>query len=252
MGHDDEWANNARNATKGSCNIYFSRLADRIENKELQHWLFKFGFGREVELAPAGIFSNNLSRQFRQVPGTISSKNSKKEINSFEDLEPLFEYERRWFGIGQGNLRVTPLQVANSMAVIARGGVYKKPRLISNDENTETSDLGISPASIAVVREGMSAVVNEYQGTANTVFKDILQSFTEQGVKVFGKTGSTEAPEHAWFAGFVEDNNNRGIAISLIVEGGQHGSSDAAPLARDIIQFCIDDGYIGKRQRISE
>ena len=68
----------------------------------------------------------------------------------------------------------------------------------------------------------------------------------EQGINVYGKTGSTEKPDSAWFAGFAEDSKARSIAIAVIVEGGQHGSSDAAPLARDIIHFCIDAEYIGK------
>ena len=65
-------------------------------------------------------------------------------------------------------------------------------------------------------------------------------------MKVYGKTGSTERPEHAWFGGFAQDSTARKIAIAVVVEGGQHGSSDAAPLARDIIQFCIEAGYVGK------
>jgi cell division protein FtsI/penicillin-binding protein 2 len=90
----------------------------------------------------------------------------------------------------------------------------------------------------------MSAVVNEPGGTANKEFAN--SGLASQDVKVYGKTGSTEKPDNAWFAGFATDSANRKIAIALIVEGGQHGSSDAAPLARDIIQFCIDSEYIGK------
>jgi cell division protein FtsI/penicillin-binding protein 2 len=67
-----------------------------------------------------------------------------------------------------------------------------------------------------------------------------------EDVKVYGKTGSTERPEHAWFAGFAQDSSARKIAVAVVVEGGQHGSSDAAPLVRDIIQFCIEAGYLGK------
>ena len=48
--HDDEWQNYARNAIKGSCNIYFSRLADRIEPKVLQRWLYAFGYGHKSRL----------------------------------------------------------------------------------------------------------------------------------------------------------------------------------------------------------
>jgi cell division protein FtsI/penicillin-binding protein 2 len=98
-----------------------------------------------------------------------------------------------------------------------------------------------------VIYDGMSAVVSESQGTANKQFGPYLSILAEQDVKVYGKTGSTENPEHAWFAGFAVDSRADKIAIAVIVEGGQRGSSDAAPLARDIIQFCIDAGYIGKR-----
>ena len=92
----------------------------------------------------------------------------------------------------------------------------------------------------------MSAVVNEQGGTA---YREFAQSdLGRQAVTVYGKTGSTENPDHAWFAGFAKDGAGRRLAIAVIVEGGQHGSADAAPLARDIIQFCIDAGYIGKTE----
>ncbi|GAG09514.1 unnamed protein product, partial [marine sediment metagenome] len=93
-------------------------------------------------------------------------------------------------------------------------------------------------------------VVNEPGGTA---YKEFAHSgFAEQGIEVYGKTGSTEDPDHAWFAGFATDGTGRSIAIALVVEGGQHGSSDAAPLARDIIQFCIEAQYIGNTSNITE
>ncbi len=98
---------------------------------------------------------------------------------------------------------------------------------------------------MTVIYDGMSAVVNENQGTANKQFGPYLSTLAEQDVKVYGKTGSTENPEHAWFAGFAADSGAGKIAIAVVVEGGQHGSSDAAPLARDIIQFCIEAEYIG-------
>jgi len=139
------------------------------------------------------------------------------------------------------------------MAAIARCGFYKRPRLFlegpqepAGNEHRELSIyLNISPQTLAVIYDGMSAVVNESGGTAYTEFAPVLGSLAEQGVEVYGKTGSTEAPETAWFAGFATNDAGGSIAIAVVVEGGQHGSSDAAPLARDIIQFCIDGGYIG-------
>jgi penicillin-binding protein 2 len=251
LGHDNEGSNNAHNATKGSCNVYFSRLADRIEPLVFQQWLFKFGYGHQISDFGFRI-SDFEARAFRQTQGQISNLPPRTTIQQFEQLPPLEESERRWFGIGQGNLRVTPLQVANVYAAIARNGVYKSPRLffapvITSDERRATGDeidLGISPRTLAVVYDGMFAVVNEQGGTA---YKEFAQSgLTEQDVKVYGKTGSTEQPDNAWFAGFAADSANRKIAIAVIVEGGQRGSTDAAPLACDIIQFCIDAGYIGK------
>jgi len=256
IGHSDNWSNNARNAIRGSCNIYFSQLADRIEPPTLQQWLYKFGYGRTI---PTFQIRNSQSdiRGLRQAAGQISSLVPRPSSLAARgqgheplDLPPLAETERRLFGIGQGNLRVTPLQVANAMAAIARGGVFKQPRLfreMSDLEcpatNLEPEPLGISPQTLEVVRDGMYAVVNESGGTA---YKEFAHSgLPEQGVQTYGKTGSTEAPEVAWFAGFAKDNKDRSIAIAVVVEGGQHGSSDAAPLARDIIQFCIDAGYIG-------
>jgi penicillin-binding protein 2 len=260
IGHSDNWSNNARNAIRGSCNIYFSQVADRIEPSILQQWLYKFGYGRTIPTFQIRNLQSDI-RGLRQAAGQISSLVSRPSSLAARgqgheplDLPPLAETERRLFGIGQGNLRVTPLQVANAMAAIARGGVFKQPRLfreMSDLEcpaaNLEPEPLGISPQTLEVVRDGMYAVVNESGGTA---YKEFAHSgLPEQGVQTYGKTGSTEAPEVAWFAGFAKDNKDRSIAIAVVVEGGQHGSSDAAPLARDIIQFCIDAGYIGNPQR---
>jgi len=251
-GHDSKWENNnARNAIRGSCNIYFSHLADRIDPLVLQQWLFKFGYGRNILFPPDSIAQTELSRNLRQLSGVISNTIPRGPISSLEQVPPLSESERRWFGIGQGKLLVTPLQVANAMAAIARGGFYKRPRLFldePNDSSSDTIDLGISSQTLAVIYDGMSAVVSETGGTAYSTFGPILTSLIEQDIKVYGKTGSTQAPENAWFAGFVTDSQNNSIAIALVVEGGQHGSSDAAPLARDIIQFCFDAGYVGKAE----
>jgi len=286
IGHDSSWQNFARNAIKGSCNIYFSRVADRIDPLVLQQWLFKFGYSQEIldtrllilDTHNENRVSSIQHREFRQAPGQISSAPPKGTISHFEQVLPLDKIERKLFGMGQGNLRATPLQVANAMAAIARGGLYKQPRLLgpsviaseakqsqinmekvrvsSIEHRASSIDLGISPQTLDVIYDGMSAVVNEPGGTAHKEFAPVLGSFAEQDVKIYGKTGSTEAPEVAWFAGFAwqpqaqlgdgfTPGEGRTIAIAVVVEGGQRGSADAAPLARDIIWLCIEEGYIG-------
>jgi cell division protein FtsI/penicillin-binding protein 2 len=223
--------------------------------------------------------SQETKRELRQAPGLISTIRPETRISSAEEIPPLAEAERRLFGIGQGNLRATPLQVANAFATIARGGLVKQPRLFlpagpdvrgpalvtrrskplassshkrpaTGDDLAEQrgasieADLNIARQTLDLVYEGMRAVVAESGGTAYNEF--VNSGLGRQDVTVYGKTGSTERPEHAWFAGFAADSTGRKLAIAVVVEGGQRGSSDASPLARDIFQYCIEYGYIGR------
>ncbi len=250
IGHDDKWygegGNKARNAIKGSCNVYFSRLADRLDGEDLQRWLFNFGFGRKILPGPVEIREKLLQRNLKQAQGKISTAKPKANVSTVKELPAIATGEKRYFGIGQGNMRATPLQIANGMAAIARGGLFKSPRLFIGDANDpayNSISLNISPRTLETVYDGMGAVVNEEGGT---YYQFAPAGFDGQDVKVYGKTGSTENPDNALFAGFAEDSTGRSIAIAVLVEGGQRGSTDAAPIARDIIQFCIDANYIGQ------
>jgi cell division protein FtsI/penicillin-binding protein 2 len=223
-----------------------------VEPNDLQRWLFDFGYGRTLPLAcPLTDPNDPLPRHLRQVPGQIASKYvpANAKIESLDDLPALRKRDLPLFGIGHGNLWATPLQVANSFATLARGGQSRPPRLflspksLAPDEARGPVDLPVSALALQTVHDGMDAVVNEPGGTAYKEFRP--SDLARQGVKVLGKTGSTERPYDAWFAGFAEDHEGAKIALAVIVEGGQHGSSDAAPLARDIVQLCVDKGYVG-------
>jgi len=247
-GHDGSWINNARNALKGSCNIYFAELADRIEPRLLQTWMFRFGYGRQIPLTcPVPPGPGIPLRSFRQAPGQIASTlvPSYTEITSLDQIPPLKSWHRRLFGIGHGDFRATPLQVANTFATLARGGRHKMPRLFRDPAppESEPTDLPISLASLATAAEGMSAVVNEPGGTAYEYFRG--SQLRSRGVRVYGKTGSTEAPENAWFAAYATDRDGAKIAMAVVVVGGQHGGRDAAPLGRAILELCAAAGYLG-------
>lgn len=247
-GHDEMWVNNARNALKGSCNVYFSRLADRIEPRTLQEWLFRFGYGRQIPLPCPGPPDPGAGiRSFRQSPGEIGSSliPPYTDVESLDQIPPLQSWHRRLFGIGHANFRVTPLQAANTFATLARGGRHITPHLFLRPAPpaSETVDLPISPTSLATARDGMSAVVNESGGTAHKAFEG--SSLFARGVHVWGKTGSTEKPDDAWFAGYAQDRRGAKIAVAMVVEGGQRGSSDAAPLGRAVLELCADAGYLG-------
>ncbi len=251
---DWRWDNYARNAIRGSCNVYFSQLADRLESRQLQKWLYSFGYGRKILPGPS--FDEKLDlldrkkgigQNLRQSAGQISTKLLLNPPYQFDDIPKLAGYEKRMFGIGQGGFRSTVLQVANAMAAISRGGIYKSPRLfLSENANPGNGqfDLGISEDTLAVVRDGMMAVTTETGGTAYNVFR--YSPLLSRGIKIYGKTGSTEKPFHAWFAGFTEDQAGRAISLAIVVEGGQSGAGDAAPLGREMIRFCNEAGYIGQ------
>ena len=257
--HDWRWAdeggNIARNAVRGSCNVYFSRLANRLDGEQIQRWLYDFGFGRRILEAPSfgeqlAILDRDqrINGNLRQSAGQISSKIPYGKIETVADMPRIETFEKRMFGIGQGGLRVTVLQLANAFAAIARDGVYKSPRLfIEEYEHVEVRqrDLGVSAHTTATVREGMRAVVMETSGTANDAFKGSV--LHKRDVKVFGKTGSTENPENALFTGFAEDRLGRAVAFALLLEGGQAGGGQAAPMVEQILVLCNEAGYIGQR-----
>ncbi len=260
--HDSRWSedgqvNNGRNAIRGSCNVYFSQLANRLEGTDLQRWLWLFGWGTDVLLPCVSddkleqlSVDGDLNVTFRQSCGSIIFGIQKDSIVNISEATPIPAYEKRWWGIGQGNLRINVLQAANAYAVLARRGVYKPARLIidPNDPMNEhfTHKLPIHPSNLSIVYDGMHAVVNERGGSAYDAFEG--SGFGQFGMTVYGKTGSTEKPYNAWFASFVTDQAGRAIALAVLVEHGQSGGKDAAPLGREIIRLCNQAGFIGVRK----
>lgn len=260
IGHDshfgEEGGNTPRNAIRGSCNIYFSRAANRVDSRRLQYWLWQLGLGQDVfkmHLPPEQSGTEFSDRQFSQSCGSIIFGLQRKPANDFSELPPLKEdYEKRWWGIGQGNMRITVLQAANALAAITRGGIYKDPRLVIDPDdpmNERTKRrIPLSASTLAVVRDGMHAVIYEPHGTAVNQFKD--SPLFERDMKIFGKTGSTENPCVAWFECFAEDSRGRGVIAAVVVEEGQRGAGEAAPLGHEILRYCNEAGYVGIKPAI--
>lgn len=143
--------------------------------------------------------------------------------------------------IGQGDLLVTPLQVAAYTSVFANGGKLYRPHLaksilsnenkISNEtKNDPIRENFIKPYNINIVREGMRQTITA--GSARS-----LQSVP---VPVAGKTGtaqwSTKAANHAWFTGFAPYDKSE-LVITILIEEGGEGSSVAVPVAREFLTW---------------
>jgi penicillin-binding protein 2 len=153
------------------------------------------------------------------------------------------------FAIGQGDVLVTPLQVANYTSAIANGGTLYQPHLVSKvlDSNNNViqeiqpkvlANHLIDPANLQIVREGMRQTITD--GSA--------RSLNTLPVQVAGKTGTaqwstTKAP-HAWFIGFAPYDQPK-VVIAILVQEGIGGDVIAAPIAKDILNwyFTSDPNY---------
>jgi penicillin-binding protein 2 len=216
-------------AIQHSCNIYFYGVANRIGLEELGGWFKRFGLGSVPGTGLAGERAGNVP------------------------LDSPYRGEARNCSIGQGKMLATPMQVANMMATIARGGRFLSPIVsLEGGPPREARDLPATAEQIRLVHEGMHRVVDDRQGTAWKIFH---QGAEPLGFGVCGKTGTAQASpqrvdgqivregDHAWFAGFAPYGRPT-VAFAIIVEYAGGGGANAGPLARETLRACKQMGYI--------
>ncbi|MDQ6672441.1 MAG: penicillin-binding transpeptidase domain-containing protein, partial [Chloroflexota bacterium] len=135
--------------------------------------------------------------------------------------------------IGQGYLLATPLQMANAYAALARAGELVAPNLVADESRQTIGLLNLSSGTQSAILDGMKRVTSTPQGTAYYAFRD-------ESVPIAAKTGSAENENpdaHAWFVGFTPPESPS-LLVLVMVEGGQHGGTVAAPLARMLIDLA--------------
>jgi cell division protein FtsW (lipid II flippase)/cell division protein FtsI/penicillin-binding protein 2 len=137
---------------------------------------------------------------------------------------------------GQGQVVVSPFQMARVAAAIAAGGKLPLGRWITDDSNTRTGvpqDL-LTPANATLLAKDMRGVVTSGTGRVLNAIQP----------PIAGKTGTAElatAPSHAWFIGFAPyadapATGSKRIAFSMLAENGHYGGTAAAPMAGDLVQ----------------
>ena len=148
--------------------------------------------------------------------------------------------------IGQGDVMVTPLQIARMVAAIGNGGTLYRPQLVERAEDANgqavvefhpeaQGTLPISSETLAALREGMYQVIHHPDGTAHHVFPN-------WPIPTYGKTGTAEASTgtqpHAWFVAFTDqqDPQRPDIAVVVVLEHGGSGGNVAAPVTRRILE----------------
>jgi penicillin-binding protein 2 len=146
---------------------------------------------------------------------------------------------------GQGDLLVTPIQVAKFVAAVANGGTFYVPQAIERIEDPEgntlyqfspqtSGELPVSQETIAEVQDAMKLVTQNPRGTAEFAFRNF-------SIEVGGKTGTAQSgllDPHAWFAAYTDENreDKPDIVVVVVVENIGDGSEWAAPVARRVIE----------------
>jgi len=150
--------------------------------------------------------------------------------------------------IGQGEISLSPLQLANLYAALCTGGKRFRPHLLlEKSRNYRLRDLNIAPENIEILREPLIGVLYEPQGTARA------SKLVGQPGKMAGKTGTAQNPhgeDHGLFVGFYPADAPE-IVAAVVVEHGLHGSN-VAPLVRDLILAYIECKKEDERRDVAE
>lgn len=171
--------------------------------------------------------------------------------------DPPTDFDGLNVAIGQSELLVSPLQVANSVAAVGNGGTLYAPRLVEqvgvdgstpayNLEPVEIGKLPVSQENLALIQKAMLGVTTSVNPRGTGYY-----AFTGLRIPVAGKTGTATSGSglpHAWFAGYTVANNPNkpDIAFAVIVENVGDGSEYAAPISRRIVELY----FLGRPARL--
>jgi penicillin-binding protein 2 len=231
-------------AIKQSCDVYFYDVAQRTGVDRIAAMAKRFGLGEKLGIDLPG-----------ERPGVVPTQEWKRKTMN----QPWYPGETLVFGIGQGYVLTTPLQLAVMTARIANGGRAVLPHLAMDEvrgseilprPRPNFPSIGVPTAVLETVKKGMYGVVNEPGGTAgrsridNPQFLMAGKTGTSQVRRIGAAERATgvirnedlqwEQRDHALFISYAPADAPR-YACVVVVEHGGGGSAVAAPIARDVL-----------------
>lgn len=236
---------NVVKALAESCDVFFYQVGQKLGVDRLAMYAKACGLGSRTGI--------NLDHEEKGLIPTTSWKKRRTGI-SWQGGETLS------VAIGQGYDLVTPIQMAVLISAIANGGRIYTPLVLKSIQTADgvivvqrkkqlKGKLPVSESSLNMIKKGLWEVVNGPKGTARIA--------RINGMDISGKTGTAQVvgrrsdrnrgenklsehlKAHAWFVAYAPSTNPQ-IAVAVIVEHGEHGSSTAAPIAREIIRTYLD------------
>lgn len=229
-----------RRAIAVSADVYFYAIGGGYKNikglgiDRIKKYLNIFGFGSNLGIDLPG-----------ETPGLIPDPSWKKSVKN----EGWFTGDTYNVSIGQGDVLVTPLQMASAIAAIANNGTLWKPRIVSEITNSNSQVIKkfmpemikgdfIDVKNLEIVREGMRGAVTE--GSAWR-----LKSLP---LSVAGKTGTAQVTNtfkktNAWFTGFAPYEKPE-ISLAIVIEGAGEGSAAAVPVAKEVFEWYYNKNYV--------
>ena len=263
--------------TTYDCQYDWTRLPDQVRHDwTWQHCQDRLAAGKECDTSdslPSGLLtvSESLMRScnpfFYEVGYTLYYNDRPNDIanmarafglgqptgigqiaeESGQIKDPTSDIDMVNMSIGQGDVLVTPLQVASFIAALGNGGTLYRPQLVEKVEPVDGSaafqifkpeargTLPVLPFRLELIRDAMISVVKDSRGTAYYRMRGLQ-------IPIAGKTGTAESGSgkpHAWFAGYTMANESTGlpdIAIAVVLENQGEGSDFAAPVFRRIVE----------------
>ena len=231
-----------------SCDVYFYGLADVLGVDRIATFLAPFGFGKTTGIDIGG-----------EKSGILPSKEWKAKAFAKPADQVWFPGETVNFGIGQGYLTVTPLQLAHYASIIATRGRIWKPRLVAAYRDPHTGQMQHVPAQsegevsgvsaedwdrvvhgmIGVTQRGTAAAIGAHAAYTFAGKTGTAQVFTVAQNERYNASAINERlRDHSWFIAFAPADAPR-IAIAVLQENGGAGASAAAPIARKVLDAYL-------------
>jgi Cell division protein FtsI/penicillin-binding protein 2 len=234
-----------------SCDTWFYQVGIKTGSGPIIDWSLKLGFGAKCGIPLRGEAEGRIPND-----EYMKATHGRKILNG--DIANM--------SIGQGDVQVTPLQMAQAMGIVANGGTFYQTRMVQQVQTFDNQivtayqvrakrNLDLSSETLDELHTGMIDVVNGAGGTAHQASLD--------NIEVAGKTGTAQwGPKNkertaAWFTGYLPADQPR-FAFAALYEGDVgstvHGGSAAAPMIADIFKevYKGQQANGGKKRRVRE